>query len=63
LILIFQNFKILTVRAVMMVKLRNYAKFCGDRSNRWGDMVIFRFFQDVGCMAYGILCCAYLDHL
>ena len=36
----------LTVGAVKMVNLRHRAKFRGDRSNRCGDMVIFRFFTE-----------------
>jgi len=31
-----------------MLNLRHRAKFRGDRSNRCGDMAIFRFFQDGG---------------
>jgi len=31
-----------------MINLRHHAKFRGDRSNRCGDMAIFRFFQDGG---------------
>jgi len=33
---------------VKRVKVRQRAKFCGDRSNRRRDMTIFRFFQDGG---------------
>jgi len=32
----------------MRVKLRQRAKFRGDRSNRRRDMAIFQFFQDGG---------------
>ena len=33
------------VGMVKRVKLRQHAKFCGDRSNRCRDMAIFRFFK------------------
>jgi len=42
-ILIFFNFKFLTVRTVKRVELRNYVKFCRNRSNLGWDMVIFDF--------------------
>jgi len=41
-------FEILTVGTVKRAKLRQHAKFRGDRSNRRRDMAIFRFFQDGG---------------
>jgi len=40
----------LTVGTVEMVNLRYRDKFRGDRSNRCGDMAIFRFFQDGRCL-------------
>jgi len=42
-ILDFQIFEILTVGTLSMAKLRQFAKFCRNRSNRVRDMVIFRF--------------------
>jgi len=40
--------KFLTIGTVKRVKLCHRAKFRGDRSNRYGDIAIFRFFQDCG---------------
>jgi len=42
-ILHFQFLEILTVGTLSMAKLRQFAKFCRNRSNRVRDMVIFRF--------------------
>jgi len=38
----------MTVGTIKIVNLSHRAKFRGDRSNRCGDMAIFRFFQDGG---------------
>ena len=44
-ILDFRNFKFLTVGRVTSGELRHYAKFRGDRSNRWQDISISDFFK------------------
>jgi len=41
----FLKFLIFTVATVKKVKLRHYAKFHRNRSNRGRDMAIFRFFK------------------
>ena len=45
----------LTVGMVKMVNLCHRAKFCGDQSNRCGDMAIFRSFRDDGRRHLGLL--------
>jgi len=44
-ILDFRNFKIVMVGMVTSAKLRHCAKFCADRSNRCGDIMISLFFK------------------
>ena len=44
-ILEFCNFKLLTVKSVEEVKLRQIIKYRDDRSDRCWDVVIFRFFK------------------
>jgi len=44
-VLDFQIFKMLTISMVKRVNVCHCAKFCGDRSNRCSDMVIFLFFM------------------
>jgi len=43
------------VETVTMVNLRHHAKVHGDQSNCYGDMTIFRFFQDGGRRHLGFL--------
>jgi len=44
-ILDFLNFKLLMVGRHKRVEMRRHAKFGRNRSNRGGDMAIFRFFK------------------
>ena len=44
-ILVFQNFKLLTVRRLNRVEMRRHAKFGQNRSKCGGDMAVFRFFK------------------
>jgi len=45
-ILEFKNLEILPIGTVKRIKLRHRAKlFRGNRSNRYGDMAIFRFLK------------------
>ena len=44
-ILDFQDFKLLTVGRLKSVELRRHAKLGRNRSDRGGDMTIFRFFK------------------
>jgi len=44
-ILDYKIFEILMVGTLKRAKLHHHAKFRSDRSNRWWDMAIFRFFK------------------
>jgi len=41
----FYKFKILTAYTRRRPNMRHHSKFCADRSNRCGDMAVFRFFK------------------
>ena len=46
---------IAAVEIVKRLKLRQRAKFRGDRSTRYGDMAIFRFFKMVAAAILDLL--------
>ena len=59
----FQNLEILVAGTVKRIKQRHLAKFRINRSNRCWDMVIFRFFQDGGCLPSWICdACVWTTH-
>jgi len=37
------SYAVSDARTLRMVKMRHRAKFCADRSNRCGNMAVFRF--------------------
>jgi len=42
----------LTIRTVNVVNLGHRAKFCGDLSNRCGDMTIFFYFSKMAAVRH-----------
>jgi len=62
-ILDFCNLNFLTIERLKRVELRRRAKFGRNRSNRGGDMTIFRFFQYGGRPPSWICCaCVWTTH-
>ena len=47
--------ELLTVSAVQRASLRHHAKFRVDRSNRWSDIAICRFFNMAAVRHVGFL--------